>query len=485
MAQELNKINAREFKHVFGGAAVLWSVLQLIWMLQRQNYADFALRLLSAPAAAVVFCMLYGIILKTASRAFSVSHVDFFSKIKSIFPLFYGNAFLVFFPYSFENALFVELVFFIFLHLYLLAALTPVSAMEKTCTLFLFLILTFCMSEGLLRTGSRFYPSFLFTPNSYNRFKGKPHSYHFDFKLNSGGYNDKEFTLKKKQHTFRVAGLGDSFLFGLVPYRHNFLTLLEKRFIKEKRNVEIYNMGIYGTALDDYYNLLVHEVLALKPDIVLCHLNVGNDIENYYASASFHTDNLFHYKEWFVYKLADYAFRIKPKFKGRIIRGRAIYDDTAPPMRREDFMAVKLERVQVFDRASDIRLWYQSAKEILLKMKAQTEKIHADFIVVLIPDELQYNPGLQKEFKAAASAMHDEGVMKHAPDFDFNLPQASLIPFLREQNIAAVDMLPVFKKSAGRERLNIPNDNHWNIAGNKLAADVLYGELRKKLVSGR
>ncbi|MCP4699016.1 MAG: hypothetical protein GY862_19510, partial [Gammaproteobacteria bacterium] len=88
---------------------------------------------------------------------------------------------------------------------------------------------SFGLSEAALRAYNAYHPSFIFYDASYNRFRGRPHAKDFDFTLNSKGFKDIEFKSKQKD-TFRIVAIGDSFAYGIVPYRYNYLTVLEERF---------------------------------------------------------------------------------------------------------------------------------------------------------------------------------------------------------------------------------------------------------------
>lgn len=475
-----------QFRHLFLACVILFIFLQAHWMAERQNYKDAVLRVSAAPIAACVVCFIYGIFFQCLARLLRIDFPSFIAKAESLFFLLYGSIFLVFFPYAYENILFYVFVAFVLMHVLLLARLTPHRLAENILLFFAFSALSFVCMEMMLRTFQHIKPSFIFASTSYDRFRRAPHSYHFDFKLNAGGFSDVEFTTEKRANVTRIAGLGDSFLFGLVPYKHNFFTRLEGKLNASERKWELLNMGLHGMSLDDYYNLLVREALPLKPDGVICHVFVGNDFKNYYTLSSYSTSNLFHYREWYLYKLADYIFHIKPKFKGRITDGKTVFNEQAEYVDRETFLRMKWDWYHGFDKTLNLDAWYESSLEILLKMKALLDKNNVFFLVVLIPDELQVNTALQKEFMQFAENKKLAPKLYHTPSFDFNLPQKKIKKALLSRSIDLVDLLAAFKKEAESGKpLYLPNDNHWNIAGNQIAADVLYEELQKKLKADR
>ena len=79
-------------------------------------------------------------------------------------------------------------------------------------------LITLSMGEIALRVYNHYFPFFIFYSESYNRFRGKPFSENYNFKLNSQGFKDEEFS-EKKGNVYRILGIGDSFSFGVVPYK--------------------------------------------------------------------------------------------------------------------------------------------------------------------------------------------------------------------------------------------------------------------------
>ncbi len=127
-------------------------------------------------------------------------------------------------------------------------------------------VVTFLLLEGSFRLYHHISPVFIFPDNSHNRFRNKPFDYDYDdFRLNSRGFKDIEPQATKPQGSIRIAGIGDSFVYGVVPYKDNFLTLLEEQLnsIKSAR-YEVLNMGIPWTSPREYYSMLVKEALPLN-----------------------------------------------------------------------------------------------------------------------------------------------------------------------------------------------------------------------------
>jgi len=98
-------------------------------------------------------------------------------------------------------------------------------------------------------------------------------------------------------------------------------------------------------------------------------------------------------------------------------------------------------------------------------MKHICERQGIRFLVVLIPDEVQVNDELRQVVINAYGL--------GAESFDFRLPNDMLIVKFRENDIDYIDLLEDFIPASRKTRLYKPNDSHWNIAGNRIASDII------------
>ncbi len=111
-------------------------------------------------------------------------------------------------------------------------------------------------------------------PDVVYEFKPKIDSYFklADFKTNSQGFRDKEYSLEKPEKTFRVAVIGGSFTVPAgVEIDEAFHSLLEERFKKENpgSNYEFINFGVSGYRINNKMATLKHKALKYNPDLIL------------------------------------------------------------------------------------------------------------------------------------------------------------------------------------------------------------------------
>lgn len=328
------------------------------------------------------------------------------------------------------------------------------------------LLITFALAEIVFRVYNYFDPSFVFYDPSYNRFRGKPNAPDYDFHLNSKGFKDVEFTPEKEQGVYRIIGLGDSFAYGVVPYEHNYLTLLEERLNPAGKKTEIINMGIVSTGPRDYLALLANEGLGLKPDMVLVFFFIGNDFDRDSRARPLYS---YSYLGSFIH----YLLSVTKSYEGKITHGPVVYDDNAPSIAEERFIDLESWRSEIYRKQN---LAFQSdletAMRSLVSIKQLCDQHQIALTIVLIPDEVQVDQTLQ------ARVLKLKEVNSKAEDFDFELANHSLAARLTEQNIVFIDLLREFAPMGRQTPLYKPRDTHWNIAGNRLAADSIARELR-------
>jgi hypothetical protein len=336
--------------------------------------------------------------------------------------------------------------------------------MRRAAQALAILLITFALAEVVLRVYDHFYPSFIFYNSSNDRFRGKPNAPDYDFHLNSKGFKDVEFKTQKEEGTYRILGLGDSFAFGVVSYKYNYLTLLEENLNHGGRKTELINMGIVATGPKDYLVLLAKEGLELKPDLVLVSFFIGNDFMQDGGVRRLYT---------YSYVASFIAYLIAARgYQGQIIHGAAVYNDSAPTLTDPVFVDMENQRSEIY-RKQNRRFGndFEAALGYLVKIKQLCDQHHIALAMVLIPDDVQVDQMLQ------ARVVKLKQANSQVDDFDFRLPNRLLAARLKQQNIECLDLLDEFTRAGNGTVLYKPNDSHWNIAGNRLAADAIARDL--------
>ncbi|SRR6266540_4053507 len=328
-------------------------------------------------------------------------------------------------------------------------------------------VITALLMELGLRILHRIYPLPIFYSESLNRFRAKPFSPWFGFRLNSRGFMDVEFKIAKEEGTLRILGIGDSFAFGVVPFPNNYLTLLEDALNRSGGKVELINMGIPGTNPREYLALLIHEGLELKPDMVLLSFFVGNDFTEVRKIR-----RIFRYS--YFATLLKFVYDLNTKFVSVPLGGDYSYDEQST--RVTDAAHIEWERVisHIFLRQSrDFDALLANTVDHLRNIKRICDWHGIRLTLVLIPDEVQVDLALQQKVVEAWQLGSDA--------FDFNLPNRLLRDRLTELHIDHIDLLQPFRAAATSTRLYKRNDTHWNIKGNELASELILEHLLPQL----
>lgn len=325
------------------------------------------------------------------------------------------------------------------------------------------MLITLSMGEITLRVYNHYVPSFIFYSGSYDRFRGKPFADDWNFKFNSQGFKDEEFS-EKKENVYRILGIGDSFSFGVVPYKYNYLTLIESQLHLGNTNVEVLNMGIPSIGPKDYLSLLVKEGLALQPDMVLLSFFIGNDFDESKKR------KLYEYS--YVASLLHYIINLQPKYESRTIHGKAEYCDDCPSFDHEQYLKIEYSRSFIY-LVDNKRLFEKlnNALYYLKQIRNICKKHSIKLVVAIIPDELQINQDLLREVKETYYPNIE------SDKWNITLPNRILSNELDKLSIDNIDLYEYFASSS--QQLYRPRDTHWNIAGNQLAANIIQEHIRK------
>jgi hypothetical protein len=284
------------------------------------------------------------------------------------------------------------------------------------------------------------------------------HDYGGGLRGNNYGYPGKDFQRDKRPGIRRLAVLGDSFAVGpAVPFADNFLTLTGQQL----PDVEVYNFGISSTGPREYRQILQEDVWQFHPDVVIVCVFVGNDI----------TESLATPHGMSIRKTASYQFLRRAS---RLARERARQPVLSiassadqfprPPLAEATFREIEARRLLVCKNPppADLEKKWQRALSHLQQIVADCKNRQVPVGFVLIPDEFQINSAVLK------TALRD--AILEFDDVDLDLPQRRLQAFCTDRDVSCLDLKPFFEDVPDTYALR---DTHWNIRGNRLAAEKM------------
>ena len=309
----------------------------------------------------------------------------------------------------------------------------------------------------------------------------------------SRGYLTEDI-FKKRPGSFRILGLGDSFSVYLAKEGKNYNNLLQKTFIDQGRGeVEIVNAGVEAIGPGYYWHILRKYGDLFKPDLVLVGFFVGNDfgeaeffvnIGNYISEPNDLTKRYLRYyqfRNWRLYKLLKNKFN---RFREAQLKKQEIKRN--PPQQvgtfsQETFSEVERTRSWIFDknRRNDLQKKWRECAAILLKIKDWCDRRKIKLVVVILPDQFQVDQELRREIYSHYKRILEKNI-------DLAQPDNLVTDFCRAQNIHCLDLLRPFQEQGKTRALYALRDTHWNEAGNRLAAKLIFNYLEEnQLVTPR
>jgi hypothetical protein len=331
-----------------------------------------------------------------------------------------------------------------------------------------------------------------------------PHRNWFNYWNNALGLNDVEFTTPKPPGRFRILALGDSFTFGLVPYPHNVMTLLEARLRADcpGMDLDLLNFGIGGAGVRDYQTIVMLGLETYAPDLVLINFYAGNDAPSLYQLAQERSRLQTVLGASRLWTLGGNAFRLwrgvhdlgaarapptGPGARGLVPRGGTLVDPsrhvserdpalTGPIFSESVFASIQAEEMRRLYRPQDPAVVDRAWRPILDGLETiRTEVLRQGrrLTLAVYPSALQVYPE-QRVALVETLRRRPRYATLSADALDPSLPNRQLAAYCQRAAIPCVDLTPVFVEAsrAPAEALYKQRDAHWTIRGNRVAADA-------------
>lgn len=345
-----------------------------------------------------------------------------------------------------------------------------------------------------------------------------PHRSWANYFNNELGFNDTEFETPKPEGRYRIMALGDSFLYSMVPYPANVMTLTE-RAIKEKfpnKNIDLLNFGIPATDVAGYRKAFALGLLRYDPDMVILHFYMGNDGPKIFSASRgedmartiffdsqlvrftinalrvlIHTPTHAELRE----KVSTATLLAERKRATRGIGGTkvdpAVVEHTEAPERHKgpifseesfvDIAAKEFEEMYDLGATETERYFAPIVRELdVIRKLAKAHEI--EFVIVAYPSVFQVYDAVREEYIAKVKLLTRYKTLDEKR-INSKLANDTLIKYCKKQSVPFFDLTePLRAETAKRkESIYIVRDTHWNVEGNEIAAK-LEGEYLSELL---
>ena len=115
---------------------------------------------------------------------------------------------------------------------------------------------------------------------------------------------------------------------------------------------------------------------------------------------------------------------------------------------------------------------WRECSEIILKMKDWCDRRKIKLVIAILPEQFQVDQALRQAVLTKYKHIAEENL-------DLSYPDNLIVNFCRTHNIHCLDMLGQFQEQGKTRQLYSVRDSHWNEAGNRLAADLIFEYLEK------
>jgi len=290
---------------------------------------------------------------------------------------------------------------------------------------------------------------------------------YFHVRVNSLGLRGRETAIEKPAGAFRILTLGDSWTFGEgVEDDETFSAQLEellRDYCPPKKKCEVINGGYAaGRGPDEAYLYLKNKGIRFKPDVVILGSFVNDTFD-------------LEYNNWDKVDGKGLPLRISSEVFVVERDGRYGYNYN----NRLNLFLPKILRVRFLRRFHLANLIQEKYISYYLLEK--------DFNAVNLfefPDAKEFKRQWDKYFRVVYG-MADICRSNGARLLVLNIPYAeqndTVVPFmggrLAKKDILFLDLYPAYTQ--GDERYFFPGDGHWNAAGHKRAAFIIFKYLEQ------
>ena len=300
--------------------------------------------------------------------------------------------------------------------------------------------------------------------------------------FNSMGFPDREFEIPKPDDVFRIVVLADSFgVMPMMPYEYNHLTLLEDELEgwPGSRKIDVNNLGMVGNGPADYLAILEEVGAQLTPDLVVLYFFLGNDFVPSGSEQVF-SSRWGRFATYRVLSRLRRRYRIHLEWDGntnpedvRVSIPDYVGDWRleVPFIPREQFLLLERRRARFFDPSLSEVHFAGAVRYIESIADCARELTGNPLVLCVVPEEMQVNVELRSEIEQALDKKLDiDRPLRYLRE---NLPRLG-------QDIILIDLLPRFQRAQDElERVYFLQETHWNVNGNRVAAEEAARQLRR------
>jgi len=287
----------------------------------------------------------------------------------------------------------------------------------------------------------------------------------------SDGFMEQSIDLQKEDPSTLMYAVGDSFTYGIVGYKNNFVTKIDDAL----PHYDVVNLGVPGYGMSQFYVLIKKYAEIQKPKYILLNIFTDDMLRVDLESRMAILNGGWQYVPPEALSLYHSSYLFSDLYEAYISIGARFSVSSVVPCRGGETESQYdcLERSRLSISLKKYLPATESAFNSNLAYLQQTieycKKNNIALIVAILPDEFQVNKPLRDKVFALYNLKPENYLL--------NKPQQLIESVLDKEGIPYIDLLPQFVQLSKKEVLYKPNNSHWNELGNAEASRIILDEL--------
>ena len=304
-----------------------------------------------------------------------------------------------------------------------------------------------------------------YVPNLSTNFGGVPVT------INSRGWRDGEYSLKKPAGVSRIMVVGDSVTFGYgVKLEEMFAKLLERGLnSRGPGRYEVISLGGAGGNTYSQSRIIKENVAIYDPDLVILAFNLNDILPKIFGRRNATTPRVGRSISRTVLRLRR---TLDTEFRGRSHLYFLLRERMKVLLRKFGIASPTGVPLAAFDMESDSgRAAWRDTSGALLEIADQLDRDKVKFLLAVLPVDMQLSPEIADIYRREYGFVFDDSLVN-------GLPQKVVADFARRHGIACLDLLPSFRKDPHEQTFfriygGSIDWNHPNRLGHKIIGEQL------------
>lgn len=319
---------------------------------------------------------------------------------------------------------------------------------KETLLLIVAIFISLIIAEGIVRFAEPYFTKEY--PILHDEELGWAKNFSYDSDQNLIKEDDNYFTNLDADNLVYI--IGDSYAIGHDVT--SYVSYIDKAFPE----LNIVNLGVWGYNVDQYLTMTKKYSALKNPRYIFLNFFIGNDYipkeRNDIAKDIFQATGIMENRKSKSY-LLKYTMPVVNTAISKISKNKKTRNKKIIYEIENNFSRMEVAKT------------LETLNELIDFAKQNDIKI----FIIIAPSDYQVHPDLLDQAKEYTGIV---------PKY-FKVIEAhqSLISYLESNDLEYIDLLPIFQEKAAKKFLYLEGDNHWNDAGNILAAEAIAAKLKE------